>query len=169
VIGLFGGSAAVGTVTLNAPASDGVVISLASANPALVSVPASVAVAPGARTATFPLSAFHVSGNTSVALSATLNGITRSTRLSILTETGSVVATKAEYVVKKSLLTVEASSLDRVASLQVFNSATGAMLGSIPIVNVGKYSGQIDVTGTLTSIAVQSSVGGLSIVPVAQK
>jgi hypothetical protein len=169
VIGMFGGDAAVGTVTLSSPASDGLVISLASANPGSASVPASVAVAPGARTATFPIAAFHVPANTSVAVSATLNGITRSALLGVLTETGTVVVTKAEYVVKKSLLTIEATSTDRVASLQVFNPATGVMIGAIPIVNVGKFGGQVNVTGTLTSVAVQSSVGGLSIVPVAQK
>jgi hypothetical protein len=54
-------------------------------------------------------------------------------------------------------------------NLQVFNPNTGALIGSIPLVNVGKFSGQINVTGGLTSVAAQSGIGGLSIATVAQK
>jgi hypothetical protein len=43
------------------------------------------------------------------------------------------------------------------------------LVGQIPLVNVGKFSGQLHVTGTFTSVAAQSSVGGLSIAPVVQK
>jgi hypothetical protein len=43
------------------------------------------------------------------------------------------------------------------------------LIGNIPLVNVGKFSGQLAITGTLTSVAVQSSVGGLAVGPVKQK
>jgi hypothetical protein len=169
LIGMFGGDAAVGTVTLSGPAPNGTVVNLSSANSAAVTVPASVAFAPGATTATFPVSAQHVTANTTVAVSAKLGTITRSATVSVLKETPTVVVTKAEYVVKKSLFTLEATSTDRVGNLQVFNAVTGAVIGTMPIVNVGKFSGQFLVTGSFTSVAVQSTLGGVTIAPVAQK
>ncbi|HEX4426732.1 MAG TPA: hypothetical protein VH079_15140, partial [Terriglobales bacterium] len=150
-------------------APNGTVVNLSSANSAVVTVPASVAFAPGATTATFPVSAQHVTANTTVAVSAKLGTITRSATVSVLKETPTVVVTKAEYVVKKSLFTLEATSTDRVGNLQVFNAVTGAVIGTMPIVNVGKFSGQFLVTGSFTSVAVQSTLGGVTIAPVAQK
>jgi FG-GAP-like repeat len=169
LIGMFGGDAAVGTVTLSGPAPNGTTVSLSSANAAVVTVPASVAFTPGATTATFPISAQHVTANTTVAVSATFGTITRSATVAVLKETPTVVVTKAEYVVKKSLFTIEATSTDRVGNLQVFNATTGAVIGTMPIVNVGKFSGQFIVTGSFTSVAVQSTLGGLTIAPVVQK
>jgi hypothetical protein len=94
---------------------------------------------------------------------------TQSSLVAVRKETATVTVTKAEYVVSKGQLSVEASSTDRVASLQVFNANTGALVGTIPLVNVGKFVGQLHVTGSLTSVAAQSSVGGLSIAAVVQK
>jgi hypothetical protein len=169
LIGMFGGNAAVGTVTLSGPAPNGTVVNLASANSAIVTVPSSIAFVPGAKTATFPVSALHVGGDTSVAVSALFGTTTQSTTVNVLKETATVVITKAEYVVKKGLLTVEATSTDRVINLQLFNPTTGALVGAIPLVDVGKFVGQADITGSFTSVAVQSSLGGLSIAAVAQK
>jgi hypothetical protein len=56
-----------------------------------------------------------------------------------------------------------------VPSLQIFNANTGVLVGTIPLVNVGKFVGQLHVTGGVTSVAVQSSVGGLAIAAVVQK
>jgi FG-GAP-like repeat len=169
LIGMFGGDAAVGTVKLGGPAANGTVVNLTSANAKVLTVPLSVAFIPGATTATFAVSAQHVAADIPVTVSAEFGTTTRTGTVTVRKETATVVITKAEYIVKKGLLTVEANSNDRVASLQIFNPSTGAQLGTIPIVNVGKFVGQVDVTGTLTSIAAQSSVGGLSISSVAQK
>jgi FG-GAP-like repeat len=169
LIGMLGGDAAVGTVTLSGPASNGTVVKLASANSAILTVPASVAFTPGATTATFPIIAQHVAANTSVAVSGTLGSNTRTGSVSILKETATIIVTKAEYVVKKGLVNVEATSTDRVASLQIFNPTTGLLVGTIPLVNVGKFVGQFSMTGSFPSLAAQSSVGGLAIAAVAQK
>jgi hypothetical protein len=169
LIGMFGGDAAVATVTLSGPASNGTVVNLASANSAILTVPASVAFTPGAATATFPIGALHVAANTSVAVSGTLGANTRSGSVCILQETATIVVTKAEYVVKKGLVTVEATSTDRVSTLQIFNPSTGLLVGTIPLVNVGKFVGQLNVTGSFPSLAAQSGVGGLAIANVTQK
>jgi hypothetical protein len=169
LFGMFGGDAAAGTVTLGSPAANGTVVNLASANPAALTVPANVTFTPGAKTATFPVRAQHVAADTLVGVSATLGTTTQSSSVTIRKETATVVVTKAEYVVSKGQLSLEASSTDRVASLQVFNAKTGVLAGTIPLVNVGKFVGQLHVTGIFTSVAVQSSVGGLSIAAVVQK
>ena len=169
LIGLYGGGPATGTVTLSGPASDGTVVNLSSSNPTVASVPASVLVKSGAKTATFTLNAFNVSADTSVTVSATLQGTTRTGNVTVRKETPTVTITKAEYTVSKSNLLIEATSNDRVTTLQVYNSTTGQLVGSIPLVNVGKFSGQLLVTGSFTSVAVQSSVGGLAVGAVKQK
>lgn len=169
LIGLFGGAPATGTVTLSGPAPDGTLINLTSSSPSAMSVPATVAVPSGSTTATFTVTAMHVAADTPVTVSAVLGGTTSTGTLTVRQETASITVTKAEYTVSKSQLKVEANSSDRVATLQVFNPTTGALVGNIPLVGVGKFSGQLTVTGSFTSAAVQSSVGGLSIVPVVQK
>ena len=169
LIGLYGGGPATGTVTLTGAAADGTVVTLSSSLPTLVTVPASVSVPSGSKTATFPVSAFNVSATTSAVVSATLQGTTKTGTVTVLKENSTVTITKAEYTVSKSTLLVEATSNDRVATLQVYNSVTGKLIGNIPLVNVGKFSGQLAVTGTLTSVAVQSSVGGVAVGSVKQK
>jgi hypothetical protein len=169
LFGMFGGNPAVGTVTLSGPAANGTVVTLSSAIPAALKVPTSVTVAPGATTATFAVSAQHVAADTAVAVSGTLGTLTSSATVTVRKETATIAVTKAEYVVSKGQLTLEATGTDRVGSLQIYNANTGVLVGQIPLVNVGKFSGQLHVTGTFTSVAAQSSVGGLSIAPVVQK
>jgi hypothetical protein len=181
VLGTFGGNLGTGTVTLSGPASDGVVVSLASANPAVLSVPASVTVAPGSTTATFPMTAQHVPANTVVTVTGKLAGTTRTASVTVDQQPTPVVIVKAEYVVKKGQLTVQATSpniepvgADIIPSLRVYNANTGALIGSIRLANVAKgnigtFTGVLTTTGTLTSIGVQDFAGGLAISAVAQK
>jgi hypothetical protein len=169
LIGLYGGAPATGTVTLSGPASDGTVVNLNSSLPGVVSVPASLSLKAGAKTATFSISAFNVAADTSVVISATLQGATRTGNVTVRKETPTVTITKAEYTVSKSSLLVEATSSDRVATLQLFNPKTGQLVGNIPLVNVGKFSGQVTVGGPFTSVAVQSSAGGVAVGSVQQK
>lgn len=168
LFGMFGGNSAVGTVTLSGVASDGVVITLVSSSSA-ASVPSSVAITPGSKSATFAVRTGYVAADTPVSISGSYQGNTQSGALTVRKELATVTVTKAEYTVVKSQLNVEATSTDRVASLQVFNSSSGALIGSIPSVGGGKFAGQFIVAGPLTSVAVQSSVGGLSIATAAQK
>jgi hypothetical protein len=170
LFGMFGGNPAAGTVTLSGPAADGgALVSLSNPNPAALSVPATVTVAPGAATASFPVGAQVVTADTPVAVSGSFKGIPRTGMVTVRKELATIAVTKAEYVVKQSLLSLEATSKDRVGLLQVFNPATGALIGTIPLVNVGKFVGQLSVHGALASVALQSNVGGLATAPVSQK
>jgi hypothetical protein len=181
ILGEFGGNAGVGSLTLSGPASDGVIVSLTSANPAILTVPASVAVAPGATTATFPMTARHVAADTIVAVTGALGATSRSGAVTVKSQPAIVMIQKAEYVVKKGQLTVQASSTNigavaggLVPAVQVYNAASGLLIGSIRLANVGKgnlgsFTGVLSVTGSLTSIGVQDFAGGLAIAAVAQK
>ena len=77
------GGASTGTVTLNAVATNGAVLTLSSSNTAAATVPATVTVAPGASTATFPVSAKFVSSSTNVTISGTLGGVTQNATLTV--------------------------------------------------------------------------------------
>jgi hypothetical protein len=180
VLGEFGGNAAVGTVTLTGPASDGVVVTLSSTNTEVLTVPVSIAVAPGATSATFPMIAQHVTADTVVNITGTLAGISRSGVVTVKKQPTIVVVTKAEYVVKKGQLTIEATSTnvepigqDIIPSLTVYNPTTGALVGSMRLngVNkgVGTFTSVLTVSGSLTSVGVQDFAGGLAIASVAQK
>jgi hypothetical protein len=73
---IVGGNSAQGTITLTGGApSGGAVVTLSSANTAVVSVPASVTVAAGASSATFSVNTSGVTANTSVTITATYGGV----------------------------------------------------------------------------------------------
>jgi FG-GAP-like repeat len=180
VLGTFGGNAGKGTVTLSGPAADGVVVHLVSANPAVLTVPASIAVAPGATTATFSMTANHVDANTVVNVTGTLGTTSRIGAVTVTSQSATVVVQKAEYVVKKGQLTVQATSTNLAAfpgelvpSLRVYNASTGTLIGLIRVAGINKgigtFTGGFNITGSLTSIAVQDSGGGVAVAAVAQK
>jgi len=116
-----------------------------------------------------------------VNVTGTLAGTSRSAAITIQAQPAIVIVQKAEYVVKKGQLTVQATSTNigaigsvAIPALQVFNATTGASIGFIRLANVGKgnvgsFTGVLTVTGALTSIGVQDFAGGLAIATVAQK
>jgi len=81
---VIGGSTSTGTVTLSGPApTGGATVTLSSSNTAAATVPASVLVAAGAKTATFMVSTKVVSKPTNVTISATQNGVTKTASLTV--------------------------------------------------------------------------------------
>jgi Beta-propeller repeat len=82
---VVGGNQSAGTAITDVAATDGGVVSLSSSNPAVATVPATATIAPNGFTATFAVSTVAVATTTSVTISATFNGATRS---AVLTVTG---------------------------------------------------------------------------------
>ena len=81
---VVGGNAATGTVTLTSAApSGGFVVTLASSNTAIATVPASVTVPQGATSATFGTSTAAVSATTPVTITASANSVTRTATLNV--------------------------------------------------------------------------------------
>ncbi len=77
-----GGETSTGTLTLSAPApSGGTQVNLTSSNAVVAAVPSSVTVAEGATTATFTVTTFSVSNDTTVIISASSGGTTQTATL----------------------------------------------------------------------------------------
>ena len=82
---VVGGTNAVGTVTLTAPApSGGAAVALASSQSAVASVPASVVVAAGATSATFTVSTAATKKNAVATISASYAGVTKTTTIKVI-------------------------------------------------------------------------------------
>jgi hypothetical protein len=158
------GNSAQGTVTLSRSASTATVISLASSD-ASATLPASVTVAAGASSASFNINTIKVAAARSVVITATLNSITRSATLTLnpavpTPSSDSVNISRAEYDSGKGKLRVEATSSSANASLQVFNTASGQLIGTLSNNGGGRYSGQLNVATNPRTITVKSSLGG---------
>lgn len=156
-----GGSSLQGTVTLSTTASTVTNVNLSSGS-TLASVPASVTVAAGASSANFTITTASVASTASVAISATLNATTRTATLTLNpapVAADTVSITLAEYETSKRTLRVEATSTRSNATLQVFVTASGQLIGTLTN-NGGKYTGQFAYATNPQNITVKSSAGG---------
>jgi hypothetical protein len=80
-----GGSSAQGTVTLNGAApTGGAAVALSSSNTSAATLPSSVTVAQGSRSATFSITTRQVSADTSVTMSASYSGVIKGVGLTVL-------------------------------------------------------------------------------------
>jgi hypothetical protein len=157
-----GGSASVGTVTLSASAQAATAVQLTSSNTA-ATVPASVTVAAGATTANFNISTAQVTSTTSATVTGTLNSISRTATLTIspvAPSADTVSIGRAEYVVSKKNLRIEATSSRSTATLQVFVTSTGELVGTLANNGGGKFSGQFNWSTNPQNVTVRSNFGG---------
>ena len=163
-----GGNSVQGTVQMSAAAASATVVNLASSS-ASATVPASVTVAAGASSATFTVTTTAVSATTTATISGTFNGLTRSASLTINPvnapppppTTDTVRITRAEFDSGKRVLRVEATSTNGSATLQVFNSGSGALIGTLSG-SGGQYRGEFSVSTNPQNITVRSSLGGVA-------
>ena len=82
--GVVGGNSSTGTVTLNGAApTGGVSVAVSSANPAVLVVPASVSIAAGSWSASFSATTSSVTSTQVVGLTASLDGTSKSTALTV--------------------------------------------------------------------------------------
>jgi len=157
-----GGAASQGTVTLSGPAQSPTVVNLSSSS-AVAGVPASVTVPAGASAAGFNVTTTPVASTTSVTISAVSGGVTRTAGLTVnpAAPADTVSIQKAEYTTSKRTLNVEASSSRSNATLQVFVTSTGQLLGTLSSKGgSGKFTGQFNVATNPQNITVRSSLGG---------
>ena len=170
-----GGTATVGTVTLNraAPAG-GALVTLASNN-AAATVQASVTVAAGATTATFPVQTNPVTAFTTVTLSATYGNTLPATVTNTLivappqSGTDTVAIQKADYVTSKRELTVQASSTNQFTNMAVTVTSTGQLLGFLLNKGAGSYQATFSVAVNPVNITVTSDLGGTASLAVRAK
>jgi hypothetical protein len=166
---VVGGNSVQGTVTLSAAAPSATVVTLASSN-AAASVAGSVTVAAGASSASFIVNTTAVSATTSATISGSFGGVTRSATLTINPvnapppppSTDTVRITRAEFESAKRVLRVEATSTSSNATLQVFVTATGQLLGTLANNGGGQYRAELSVSTNPQNITVRSSLGGVA-------
>lgn len=159
-----GGNSATGTVTLSATVQAATTVNLTS-NSTRASVPATVTVPAGASSASFSITTVSVTATASATISATLNGVTRSATLTINpagSTTDTVTITRAEFESDKRVLRVEATSTRSTATLEVFVTATGQLLGTLSNSGGGQYRAELSVSTNPQNITVRSNFGGVA-------
>jgi hypothetical protein len=160
-----GGTNATGTVTLSGPApAGGALVTLSSNNPA-ASVPASVLIPAGLTSASFPVQTNPVTTFVTVTLTSTYGSLqsTQTARLVVAPPPAAVDTVsiqKADYVVSKKQLTVQASSTSQTVSLTVTSTATGEVIGVLTNKGAGSYAGTFSLPASPQNITVTSDLGG---------
>jgi hypothetical protein len=156
-----GGNSAQGTVTLSgvAPAG-GALVSLRSSDLSVASVSPSVTIPADARSATFNVTTRAVSALTTVNISASYGGVTRTTPLTITPAVDTVNITRAVYNDRKNVLNVTATSTKANATLKAYVTSNGALIGTLNSNGGGNYSLQINWPNNPQNVTVKSSLGG---------
>ena len=70
--------------------------------------------------------------------------------------------TRVEYESSKRVLRVEATSTSSNATLRVFVTSTGALIGTLSNSGGGQYRGELSVSTNPQNITVRSSLGGVA-------
>jgi len=149
---VVGGSTAQGTVTLTSGApSGGALVSLSSANPSVAAVPASITVAAGASTATFSVTTSAVTANTSVVITATYGGVSRTTTLTV---------TPASSTPPPSTGPLPAPSLVSPAADARFSPGASITFDWTDVSGAAGYTIQIDDSDTFSSPIVNQATTG---------
>jgi hypothetical protein len=159
---VIGGNSSTGTVTLTAVVQASTTVAITSNNAAAV-VPASVVVPAGSSSKSFSISTTQVQTTTSAVITASLNGTSRSATLTINPAAGgtdTVSITRAEYDRSNRRLRVEATSTRSTATLQVFVTSSGQLIGTLSNDGGGRYRGEFTWSVNPQSITVRSNFGG---------
>ncbi len=155
-----GGNSSTGTVTLTAVAPAATTVAIASNNAAAI-VPASVIVPAGSQSRSFSISTTQVPAATSAIITASLNNTSRSATLIINPPgTDTVSITRAEYDSGNRRLRIEATSTRSTATLQVFVTSSGQLIGTLTNDGGGRYRGEFAWSVNPQSITVRSNFGG---------
>ena len=167
-----GGSPSTGTVTLSGPApSGGAVVSLSSSKTGVATVPGSVTVAGGSTTATFVVTTTPVGTSASVTLSASFNGVTRTTSLTVVPPTLTSLALSPSSVTGGSsstgTVTLSGPAPDggAVVSLSGSNAGVASVPGGVTVA-WGSMTATFTVTttpvGTSTSVTLSALLNGVT-------
>jgi hypothetical protein len=149
---VIGGNHSIGTVALNGPVPAGAVVNLSSSNPAVGSVPGSVAVS--GTTATFTVTTHPVSTTTSMTVSAAYGGITTTATLTV--QSGTLVSLTLNPTSptggNHSIGTVTLSGPAPAGGAVVALSSSNPSVASVP------HAGSVTVpSGAATATAVLST------------
>jgi Beta-propeller repeat len=161
------GTQSAGTAITDVSATDGGVVTLSSSNPAVASVPATATIAPNGFTATFAVSTVAVATTTSVTITASFNGATRSAVLTVTGGTPPAGPTLQSVTISPSSVTggnptsgfVTLSGGAPVGGATVALSSSNPALASVPAsVTVGSGSSAWGFSVATTSVSTTTSV-----------
>jgi len=157
-----GGSPATGTVTF-ATVTDGASVSLTSSNPAVVQVPASALVRGGEASGAFPVTTSNVSVTTTVTVTGTAFGVTRTGTITVVPATGPpqtdvVRITRATW--RRGLLRIDATSTNPNAILSVYLTASDSFMFELTNLGGGRYTATRGWVFNPLQITVKSNFGG---------
>lgn len=166
---LVGGNTLVGTITLNnfPREAAGAVISLTSADPAIVQVPATVTVPRGSYSVTFVATTTVVDALKAVSIKASYNGGSLTSTM-MVNPIPTVVITQADYVQDIQMLKIQATTTFTNAVLTYGTDPNGAPIGTMQL-EQGVYKGSIVMATAPTQATVWNSAGGSATVAVSVK
>ncbi len=150
-------------VRLNRPTFAAATIRLSSSSP-LATAPATVTVPAFFDFVDFNVTYAPVSADTPVTISATFNGATVVSNLTIHAPVEVVQITRAEYTVSKGELKVEATSSDPAASLTLTNQSTGQVIGKMDFKGTSGSGAKFSFQGAVPRVFVvtATSASGVS-------
>jgi len=93
-------------------------------------------------------------------LSAIYGGVTRSAGLTVTPATDIVAIQQADYFANRHELRVAATSTGSIATLQVYVTSTGALIGTLKHYDGNRYSGRFAWPVNPQNITVRSSLCG---------
>jgi photosystem II stability/assembly factor-like uncharacterized protein len=157
-----GGASSIGTVVLSGPAPGrGVAVALSSSDPAIAAVPPSVTVAAGETSATFTISTPPCASGTAT-ISASFGGVSRSVALTVTTTSDTVAIQAADYFRNRQVLRVEATSTTSTAALSVYETPSGAFIGTLTRYDGSRHRGEFTWPVNPQNITVRSDRCGLA-------
>jgi hypothetical protein len=160
---IAGGSSQALIMLSGAAPSGGAMVSLSNSNPSAAGAPASVTIPAGASSVTFAVTtAPGTKVQATATITASYGGQSASATLTISTgQTGDMVGIQqADYISSKRLLRIQASSTNASATLSVYVTSTGQLIGSLKNNGGGKYSADLNWPANPLNITVRSSAGG---------
>ena len=146
------------TLSATAPAG-GATVTLSSSNTAVATVPSSVTVPAGAASANFPASTAACTSG-SATISGIYGGVTRSAGLTVTLIADTVTMQEADYFAGKHDLRLAAKSSNSTATLKVYVTSSGELIGTSQNLGDGKYSGQLSWPVNPQNVRVVSSLCG---------
>jgi hypothetical protein len=127
-------------------------------------------VSAGAISASFAISTSRSCGTATSTISASYGGSATSAVLTVTPATPDVVSiTGADYFRNRHLLRVSATSSIPTATLQVFVTSSGSLIGTLTNLGGGRYSGEFSIQVNPQSIVVRSSSCGSATMQVTVK
>jgi hypothetical protein len=129
----------------------------------VASVPSGITIPAGSTSATFTVTTSTISSSTSATISASYAGTAQTATVAVTgtaPTSDKVAVTLAEYDVSKKILNAQATSSSTSATMKVYVTSTGALIGTLTNVGGGKYEGKLAEAVNPQNITVTSSLGG---------